>query len=686
MFWNRIFAKKTLAMLDAEAKGENRLKRVLGPVGLTSLGVGAIIGAGIFVITGRVAANDAGPGVLLSFVVAGVACALAAFCYAEFASMAPVAGSAYTYAYATLGEIMAWIIGWDLILEYAMSAATVASVWSNYLNELLEAFGLPKVPEYLCNDPFSNPDAWFNLPAVLILMACTTVLVIGIKESATSNTALVLLKLGVVIFVIAIGVGYVRTANWFDIPAEGRKQTEQILIPKLMTAHVKMEAALLEAAEEWSQEFADAWVDGVTVYPEDAPPRKLVREFPTKPLSPEAKKDEKVAAKEIKAAKAEREEQRQKRLKSLTEQAMATFIVEMAAKYPDLEHWKMMHKRYEPQLPKTEKDKAIVAAILKKAREKAPEEAAKNWGMIGELGINKKLEGIDDGTRNNFMPYGISGVMVGAALVFFAFIGFDSISTHSEEAITPQRDVPIGILASLALCTVLYIAVAGVITGMVPYYDINTKAAIASAFRIQAEQEDSQVLRLAGGLIAAGALAGMTSVLLITFLSQARIFLAMARDGLMPQSIFGAVHEKFKTPHISTMLTGTLMSLVAAFTPSAKLEEMVNIGTLFAFSVVCAAVLILRVKQPAAPRPFRCPLLYFVAPAGVAVNVILMFFLPVDTWLRLVIWLGIGLCIYFAFGYRFSVMRHVEAATTNPVLAEMNPNGPVKKDATVVKD
>jgi len=282
----------------------------------------------------------------------------------------------------------------------------------------------------------------------------------------------------------------------------------------------------------------------------------------------------------------------------------------------------------------------------------------KKWGMVGQLGINESLGKIDDAARNNFMPYGFSGVMLGAALVFFAFIGFDSISTHSEEAIRPQRDVPFGILASLALCTVLYICVAAVVTGMVPYPDIDIHAAVASAFTEQAkEHPQSGMLNAAGGLIAAGAVAGMTSVLLITFLSQARIFLAMARDGLMPKNIFGAVHEKFRTPHISTMLTGTVMAAVAAFTPITTLEEMVNIGTLFAFVVVCSAVLILRIKRPDAHRPFRTPLVYVVAPLGIAVNLTLMFFLPIDTWWRLVVWLLIGLCIYFTFGIRHSALR-----------------------------
>jgi APA family basic amino acid/polyamine antiporter len=256
-------------------------------------------------------------------------------------------------------------------------------------------------------------------------------------------------------------------------------------------------------------------------------------------------------------------------------------------------------------------------------------------------------------------------MMLGASLVFFAFIGFDSISTHAEEAIRPQRDVPFGILASLAVCTLLYIAVSAIITGMVPYPDIDDNAAVASAFRQLGEAEGgNKMLHASAGLIAAGGLAGMTSVLLITFLSQARVFLAMARDRLMPPSVFGAVHAKYKTPHISTMLTGGIIMVVAAFTPILVLEEMVNIGTLLAFVIVCGAVLILRIKRPDAHRPFRCPAVFLVAPLGILVNVTMMLFLPIETWLRLVIWLVIGLVIYFCYGYwRSALRKHVEAGT-----------------------
>jgi APA family basic amino acid/polyamine antiporter len=280
------------------------------------------------------------------------------------------------------------------------------------------------------------------------------------------------------------------------------------------------------------------------------------------------------------------------------------------------------------------------------------ENAAEKWGLLGMVGLNRWLLPIDDATRTPFTPYGISGIMLGASIVFFAYIGFDSISTHSEEAKKPQRDVPIGILTSLALCTVLYILVALVITGMEPYPTIHIKAAVAEAFGRRAEE--SSVMRVSAVIIATGALAGMTSVLLVTFLSQARIFLAMARDRLLPPGIFGTVHPRFRTPHISTMLTGVVVCLVAAFTPIRKLEEMVNIGTLMAFVIVCAAVLILRKQRPDAHRPFRCPAIGIVAPLGIGVNLLMTLFLPGDTWLRLVIWLVIGLVIYFMYGMRHS--------------------------------
>jgi basic amino acid/polyamine antiporter, APA family len=273
--------------------------------------------------------------------------------------------------------------------------------------------------------------------------------------------------------------------------------------------------------------------------------------------------------------------------------------------------------------------------------------------------LNKWLVPIDDATRSPFAPYGLSGIMLGAAIVFFAYIGFDSISTHAEEARHPQRDVPIGIIASLVLCTVLYMAVAAVITGMVRYPDIDARAPIAVAFAQKAAETHSPALRVATGLIAAGGLAGMTSVLLVLFLSQARVFMAMARDGLLPP-VFGRVHPRWRTPHVATIVTGVVICLIAALTPIRKLAEMVNIGTLLAFVIVCAAVMMIRVRRPDAHRPFRCPALFVIAPAGIVVNLSLMLFLPVDTWLRLVVWLLIGFVVYFLYSRRHSrVAQHL---------------------------
>jgi basic amino acid/polyamine antiporter, APA family len=513
--WKQLFATKSLERLLAEMEGEHRLRRVLGPVALTALGVGAIIGAGIFVMTGKAAREDAGAAIVISFCVAGLGCALAALCYAEFASMAPVAGSAYTYAYATLGELFAWIIGWDLVLEYAMGCATVASGWSGHFNEFLQAAFGWKIPEMIASDPFSTPGAWFNLPAVLITVVITAVLVVGIRESATTNAVLVLVKLAVVLFVIGVGWAYVNPDNWTGIPVDRR------VIPK---------------------------------------------------------------------------------------------------------------------------------------------DAAQKWGVFALLGLSDWLVPLDESVRSQFAPYGLSGIMLGASIVFFAFLGFDSISTHSEEARRPQRDVPLGILTSLAVCTVLYIAVAAVLTGLVPYPQIDDKAAVAAAFTDLAAREQSPALSVAAVLIAVGALAGITSVLLVGFLSQARIFLGMARDRLLPPAVFGTVHPRFRTPHISTMLTGALICVAAALTPIGDLQNMVNIGTLMAFAIVCAAVMILRLKRPDARRPFRCPLVYVVAPLGILVNVVMMLFLPPETWLRLLVWLAVGLVIYFAYGRRHSILGQELAA------------------------
>src|SRR5882672_4880646 len=487
---NQLFATKSHETLLEELRGENRLRRVLGPVQLSSLGVGAIIGTGIFVLTGVAAHDLTGPALMLSFVVSGITCIFAALCYAEFASMVPVAGSAYTYAYATLGELFAWIIGWDLILEYAVASATVAHGWSHYFQDFLSFFHMG-LPHAFTNAPFDyDLDAgrliltgtWFDLPAIVIAALVTIVLVKGIRESASLNAAIVMLKLAIVFFVIGVGAFYVHPANWHP--------------------------------------FAPFGLSGLSFF---------------------------------------------------------------------------------------------------------------GHTVLGEPGPGGHPQ----------------GMLAGAALVFFAYIGFDSISTHAEEAKNPSRDVPIGILTSLFLCTILYIAVAAVLTGMIPYNQINIDAPVSDAFR--------QVgLPWAQLLISIGAVAGITSVLLVMMLSQPRIFLAMARDGLLPTGFFGAIHERFRTPWKATILTGVFVATLGAFLPLRILAELVNIGTLLAFVIVCAAVLIMRRTHPEVRRPFRAPLGSIVPVLGILSCLMLMFSLPAENWLRLLVWLAIGLVIYFAYGRHHS--------------------------------
>jgi len=477
------FARKPIATLLEEMDGRERLHRVLGPVALTALGVGATIGAGIFVLTGEAARNDAGPSLILSFLLAGIGCGFAALCYSELASMVPVAGSAYTYAYATLGELVAWIIGWDLVLEYAIGSSAVAVGWSKYLaaffrNQLgivldarwlnspwdfdvkTHAFVWNRVPFGLADGTTAQVQAFGNLPALLIVLAITAVLVVGIRESATLNAAMVGLNLSVIFLVIGLGVTYIEPANW--------------------------------------------------------------RPF--------------------------------------------------------------FHK-----------------------------------------------------------DHGWKGVSLGAAHIFFAYIGFDSISTHAEEARNPRRDLAIGILGSLGICTVLYIAVAAILTGMVPYESIDVNAPIASAFQRHGTT-------WASGLITAAILAGITSSLLVGTLSQPRILLAMARDGMLPHSFFGAIHPRFLTPWKSTILVGVSVGTISALAPLNFLAELVSVGTLFAFLVVCAAVLVLRRKSPEVERPFRVPALPVVSGLGILVNGGLMFSLGPDNWIRLLAWLALGLVIYYGYG------------------------------------
>ena len=488
-----LFVRKSLEQLHREIDGDNRLRRALGPIQLTSLGIGCVIGAGIFVVTGQAAHDKAGPAIMISFMVAGLACIFAALCYAEFASMVPVAGSAYTYAYATLGELAAWIIGWDLLLEYTIASSAVAHGWSQYFQEFLGTFA-PRIPLIVAKTPFDyDPGlgrivatgAVIDLPAILITVALTAVLVRGIRESASFNTAMVVVKLAVVIMVIGVGAFYVHPANWHPFAPFG---------------------------------YAGLSLFGKTI--------------------------------------------------------------------------------------------------------------------LGQTGAGGE-------------PL---GMLAGSAIIFFAYIGFDSVSTHAEEARDPSRNIPIGILTSLAICTVLYIAVAAVLTGMVPYDKINIEAPVADAFR--------QVgLPWAHLVVSIGAVVGITSVLLVLMLSQPRVMLAMARDGLVSQRFFGAVHPRFRTPWLSQIMMGCVVSLLAGFLPLRILAELVNIGTLLAFFVVCAAVLVLRRTHPHARRSFRVPLVPLVPLLGMGSSLLLMFSLPRQNWLRLFAWLLIGFVVYFFYGRKHSQLR-----------------------------
>src|SRR2546423_5234425 len=467
----QLFRTKPLSLLLAEEAGDHRLRRVLGPVQLTALGVGAIIGTGIFILTGVAAHDRTGPALMLSFVLAGLACVFAALCYAEFASMVPVAGSAYTYAYATLGELFAWIIGWDLILEYAVGSATVAHGWSAHFQEFTPLFNF-KVPDVLHTAPvnycvtvgagcphtgFVATGSYFDLRAVLITFVLTVILVKGIKESASFNAFMVAIKLVIVLMVIGIGgyLVYTRygTANWHP--------------------------------------FAPYGYTGLSFF--------------------------------------------------------------------------------------------------------------------GNTILGKHAAGGEP-----------LGMFAGAAIIFFAYIGFDSVSVHSEEARAPAKDVPTGIIASLIICTILYIAVSAVLTGMVSTQTINVDAPVVEAFK------HAGIVWMQY-LVAFGAMTGITSVLLVMMLSQPRVMLALGRDGLVPNSFFGGVHPKGRTPWKSTILTGIFVALMAGFLPLTLLAEMTNIGTLFAFVIVCGAVLIMRRTNPDAHRPFRAPLVPLVPILGILTCLLLMF-------------------------------------------------------------
>ncbi len=512
-----LFRTKSLSeFLPSDA--EHELSRSLTATNLVLLGIGAIIGAGIFVLTGTAAAQYAGPAIAISFVLAGAGCLFAGLCYAEFASMIPVAGSAYTYGYATLGEFVAWIIGWDLILEYLFAASTVAVGWSGYFTAFMTELGIHLPPQFvgapldvvgthtlvasqLCVDPatggiaidaasranvavadcaaqgFRLVHGIVNLPAMVLVLLLTALLVVGIRESARFNNVIVFVKVAIVLLVIGFGIGHINAANWT------------------------------------------------------------------------------------------------------------------------------------PFIPP-------------------------NTGAFGE--------------------FGFSGILRGAGVIFFAYIGFDAVSTAAQEAKNPQRDLPIGILGSLAVCTVLYIAMALVMTGIAPYKELNVPHPVFVAIEYAGPS-----LAWLGYLVNIGAIAGLASVVLVMLMGQPRIFYSMSRDGLLP-GLFGRVHPRFRTPYVSTIITGCVAAVVAGLFPIGLLGELVSIGTLLAFVIVCGGIIVLRRVQPDLPRPFRTPLVPLVPILGILICGYMMSGLPRDTWIRLIVWMAVGLVIYFAYGRSHSVLAREE--------------------------
>src|SRR5262245_32021734 len=561
---SQLFATRSLDSLLSDMESENRLKRALGPVNLTALGIGAVIGAGIFVATGAAAKDVAGPALMVSYLVAGITCIFAALCYAEFASMAPVAGSAYTYAYTTMGELFAWIIGWDLILEYAVGAATVANGWSGYFQSVMLKLGLV-LPMALSGAPHKY-DQGHILPNVIAQCDGS-----GVTQKALDEKEALWPDGSVK---PARGVYWIK-AKRSGASVDAEKENGKIVI--------------LGAVGDASVESKIQNVERAVVNLPAILVAILVTVILVKGISESAGFNSLMVGIKV---------------------AAVLFVILVGAFYVNPANWSNNFAPY-------------------------------GWTGVSFFGIpvlgtpNAKGEPV--------------GMLAGAAIIFFAYIGFDSVSTHAEEAKRPQRDVPIGIITSLIICTILYIGVVAVLTGMVPYGELNKDAGVSDAFkRIH--------LGWAEFIIAVAGVAGITSVLLVMMLSAPRVFLAMARDGLVPRNIFASVHPTFQTPWISTILIGAFGAAMTAFFPIDALLHLTNIGTLFAFVIVCGAVLIMRRTNPEAERPFRCPFVPVVPVLGIGTCLLLMLSLPAANWWRLFAWLALGLVIYFTYGRHHSIL------------------------------